>query len=91
MTRCLCVQRHSPEPSPAAEERHHIFPKQYGGNDAPTNLVWLCATAHNLVHVRIRTNRGGNTYHRELAKRATDAILGSRGYKASRTEKVRVT
>jgi len=29
---------------------HHIKPKGYGGEDTGENLIWLCASCHDLVH-----------------------------------------
>jgi len=29
---------------------HHVKPKGYGGEDTEENLVWLCASCHDLVH-----------------------------------------
>lgn len=30
--------------------QHHKNPQHAGGSDAPDNLIWLCANAHQLVH-----------------------------------------
>ena len=78
--RCLCVRRHSPTVTGAALELHHILPRMYGGGDALENLVWLCATAHNVVHIRLRTGLGGNAYHRRIADAGAAAVLAAHGY-----------
>lgn len=78
--RCLCVRRHSPTVTGAALELHHILPRMYGGPSTPDNLVWLCATAHNVVHIRLRTGLGGNVYHRQIADAGAAAILAAHGY-----------
>lgn len=41
---------------------HHKNPRHAGGTDAPDNLIWLCANAHQLVHrvaQLIKANRKG--------------------------------
>lgn len=82
---CLCVSRHSPTVPVAALERHHIHPKGLGGSSTPENLVDLCATAHNIVHIRLRTGKGGNAYHRQIGDAGSDAILASHGYPTKET------
>lgn len=61
-------------------ELHHILPQMYGGPTTAANLVWLCASAHNIVHCRLRTGQGGNAYHRQIADVGAAAILAARGY-----------
>lgn len=42
---------------------HHRNPRHAGGSDAATNLVWLCATCHQLVHrgaQMVKANRKGD-------------------------------
>jgi hypothetical protein len=48
---CSCVARHDPDPGRWLEY-HHRWPIYLGG---PVNgpRVWLCATAHNLVHAAV--------------------------------------
>jgi len=29
---------------------HHVVPQGYGGEDDPTNTVWLCGSCHDIVH-----------------------------------------
>lgn len=36
-------------------ERHHIKPREQGGSDHPSNLVWLCWNHHRLVHAGLAT------------------------------------
>jgi hypothetical protein len=33
---------------------HHILPKQYGGTDSKSNLVYLCANHHRAIHFLIQ-------------------------------------
>ncbi len=77
---CICVKTHIPKPSVGAMELHHILPRMHGGTNDPENLVWLCATGHNNVHIYIRTGKGGNAYQKTIAQRGIDAILASHGY-----------
>lgn len=51
-TRCHCVATHNP-PS-LVFEKHHIWPKEFGGPTTPENLVYVCATTHNNVHAYLR-------------------------------------
>lgn len=51
-TTCACVAVHRP---PSVQfERHHIWPKEFGGPTVDENLVYICATTHNTVHAYIR-------------------------------------
>lgn len=50
---------------------HHKNPQHAGGSDAPENLIWLCANAHQLVHraaQMIKANKTG--YAADLASSA---------------------
>lgn len=41
---------------------HHKNPRHAGGSDAASNLIWLCATCHQLVHraaQMLKANRKG--------------------------------
>ena len=33
-----------------AVEQHHVVPLSLGGNDIPSNLVWLCSSCHGKIH-----------------------------------------
>ncbi len=77
---CICVKRHSPVCPPKSGEWHHIEPKAYGGSDEDENLVFVCGTTHNNIHVYIRTGKGGNPYSKRLAELGIAAILRNRGY-----------
>ncbi len=82
--RCACVARHHPEPGPHLNH-HHIQPLSWGGQSVPENMVWLCPTAHELVHsllneyVRLgekppwEIRHRYSHYIRELAERAIHA------------------
>lgn len=45
----LCYVHGTNLPRAGANE-HHIVPQAAGGTDDPSNLVWLCATCHNVLH-----------------------------------------
>ena len=77
---CVCVKRHSPPLAERAGEWHHIEPQGMGGPDTDENLVYLCGTGHNNVHIFMRTGKGGNRYHQKIAQQGIDAILRRRGY-----------
>ena len=51
-TTCACVTEH--RPVSLVFERHHIWPKEYGGPTVDENLVYVCATTHNNVHAYLR-------------------------------------
>jgi len=51
-TTCVCVKSH--RPASVQFERHHIWPKEYGGPSVDENLVYICGTTHNTVHAYIR-------------------------------------
>lgn len=29
---------------------HHVVPRGYGGEDEPSNTVWLCGSCHDIIH-----------------------------------------
>lgn len=35
-------------------EAHHIHPKEFGGPNEPTNMVWVCPTGHSAIHELLR-------------------------------------
>lgn len=45
----VCVVHRTQIPRAAAHE-HHEAPRAAGGTDALSNLVWLCATCHQVAH-----------------------------------------
>ncbi len=49
---CQCVAVHNPRN--VLLEWHHVWPREWGGPSVPENMVWLCASAHNTVHVYMR-------------------------------------
>ncbi len=49
---CACVKDHRPVPTHVV--RHHVFPLGEGGPNTEDNIVWLCPTAHENVHVLLR-------------------------------------
>lgn len=59
------VERHKPE---GYCERHHIIPRSMGGGDEKTNLVWLTAREHYLIHwllyLMTRTRAAAFAWHR---------------------------
>ncbi len=79
--RCACVARHHPDPG-LHLNHHHVVPLSWGGQTTDENMVWLCPTAHELVHSLLNEYvRLGETppwavrwhyshYIRELAERA---------------------
>lgn len=48
---CPCVADHNP--NPMRPERHHVWPLGMGGDDDPANLLYLCPTTHENVHLLI--------------------------------------
>jgi HNH endonuclease len=46
---CLCVTRHAPRAR--RHHVHHVWPLGEGGPNTPGNLVPLCPTSHEDVHV----------------------------------------
>jgi hypothetical protein len=38
---------------------HHKHPQAYGGEDDPTNLIWLCTECHDLLHRLATMNTSG--------------------------------
>lgn len=49
---CACVSNHNPNVNHV--HRHHIWPLGEGGPNEDWNLVWLCPTTHENVHVLLR-------------------------------------
>lgn len=47
-TICPCVKRHTPQPR--SLDYHHILPESWGGTRDPSNMVWVCPTAHRNIH-----------------------------------------
>lgn len=65
---CQCVKVHRPKQS--MTHIHHIHPRNKGGSDDPSNLVWLCPNAHYNVHDLIRDwERAGGIQPRNHANR----------------------
>ena len=49
---CACVAEHRP---PYLElHAHHVWPKEYGGTDDTSPMLWLCPTTHANVHELLR-------------------------------------
>ncbi len=46
---CLVHGRHMP--TSHINERHHIWPLGHGGPDVADNIVVICATGHNNIHL----------------------------------------
>jgi hypothetical protein len=70
---------------------HHLVPKMFGGSDDPRNIIPLCSTGHDNVHVLLGlyVKTGGRpskaidlrTFgyrERELAKRGWDGRMKTR-------------
>jgi 5-methylcytosine-specific restriction endonuclease McrA len=51
---------------------HHVTPRGRGGDDAPENLITLCADCHSALHAReiSRLPSGPRGLSRERARRA---------------------
>lgn len=49
---CVCVRRHVPHPR--FNHLHHIIPLAWGGTDAPDNVVALCPSSHENIHMTLR-------------------------------------
>lgn len=52
---CDCVTRHVPRATHV--HRHHILPLAWGGDDSEGNIVWLCPSSHEHVHILLRAYR----------------------------------
>jgi hypothetical protein len=76
-TVCRCTTEHSPVN--VQMEHHHIWPAELGGPSEPENRVWICATAHNTVHVYLRVFLEGA---RVLPITGLRSALVERGYPA---------
>ena len=74
---CGCVATHSP-PS-VLLEHHHVWPQEFGGPTVPDNLVWICASTHNSVHVFLRLFAAAK---RSLSVDELRAALTAGGYPA---------
>ncbi len=84
---CRCVVNHNPNPTHI--QRHHIWPLGEGGPDTEANTVWLCANAHENVHVLLReykryegeppweVRKRFSRYIRTLAAKGWEAIVRS--------------
>lgn len=77
---CAIHRDHSPNPQ--RTHLHHAVPKSFGGGDEPENIVPLCSTSHDNIHVLLAlyVRTGGKPFERidlrtfgyrerELAKR----------------------
>lgn len=83
--RCKCVRTHVPKVTHV--HRHHILPKSWGGGDEEDNIVWLCPSTHEHVHILLRAYRQYegtppwevrkqfNPYVREIAKQGWQKYL----------------
>ena len=49
-----------------AKEQHHVIPLALGGEDIPSNKVWLCSECHAKIHGRNIERRG--THWKELQR-----------------------
>lgn len=49
---CEVHGRHAPHSH--VNEHHHVWPKGEGGPSVPENVVVVCATGHNNIHLLIR-------------------------------------
>lgn len=49
---CACVMHHTPKVTHV--HRHHILPLSWDGPDTPDNIVWLCPSSHEHVHILLR-------------------------------------
>ena len=58
-------------------QHHHLVTRSEGGSNAPSNLITLCRSCHDKVHVR-RTN---GTYNHRQRTRAALAIRKAAGKK----------
>jgi hypothetical protein len=73
---CACVVTHTPVVR--RTHRHHILPLSWGGSDAPDNVIPLCPSTHDEVHLLLTawtrdgepSWRSGNRHARRLAVRA---------------------
>lgn len=52
---CHCVSDHRPKVTHV--HRHHILPIAWGGPDTDDNIIWLCQTSHENVHILLREYR----------------------------------
>lgn len=76
---CQCVTNHTPAPQEL--HRHHVVPLYAGGENAESNLEWVCPTTHANIHELLRAwekyegeppweiRKYFNPYVRELARR----------------------
>lgn len=55
---CKCVVSHVPQP--VELHLHHILPLDWGGREVEENLVLLCPTTHENVHLLLREYRRAN-------------------------------
>lgn len=46
---CVCRSEHAP-PVPWTHA-HHIWPKYAGGPDTPENIVYVCPSTHDWIHI----------------------------------------
>lgn len=49
-----------------ATQEHHVIPLSIGGNDIPSNKVWLCDRCHGKLHGIMMVD--GHLSHSELVK-----------------------
>lgn len=56
-TRAPCEIHEYHSPHSHINEHHHIWPLGWGGPDAPTNRIVICATGHNSVHALLDAYR----------------------------------
>jgi hypothetical protein len=60
---CQVHERHVPPTH--INEHHHVWPKGDGGPDIPENVITVCASGHNSIHLLIdlfKTNQGHIPY-----------------------------
>ena len=74
-----CAVHGQPFPRVTCHE-HHEVPRAAGGNDAETNLVWLCSNCHNVLHRIADMLRAGKHGHAQDAAStyATSPIMRER-------------
>lgn len=83
----LVEKARSREIPPEYNERHHIIPRSFGGNNSPSNLVTLSAREHYVAHLLLWKMNFADQYHKKMLSAvrfmAQIKTIGSRNYKVN--------
>lgn len=74
MVKCVVHGYHYPNIT--VPDVHHIWPKEFGGPDIPSNKVTVCPTGHRNIHEYINASLHGRPLPKVTKKEKEYAKIG---------------